>query len=96
MIKMGPLVQKSLNRKFPDNWKSLAIMMNIPFTSYPEEDDEDNDTKIGMQSIDIEFSDTNVLTIYPDNSVETNAPLTNEMVAEILINMAELEDQNIV
>jgi len=85
MIKIGQLAQAAINKQFPDNWKSLAVMMNIPFTMY----DDDEDSLPEDTSIEIEFSDTVTLTIKADNSITTTATIPNEMVGQMIVELAQ-------
>lgn len=85
MIKMGPLAQRAMDKQFPDNWKSLAVMMNIPFTMYNDgEDDLPED-----MSIEIEFSDSDILTIKADNSISTTSRLENNMIGQMIVEIAQ-------
>lgn len=85
MIKLGKLTETAMNRQFPDNWKSLAIMMNIPFTMY----DDDENSLPEDTSIDIEFNENVTLTIKADNSIKTTAPVNNEMIAQMIVDFAQ-------
>jgi len=86
MIKLGPLVQQTVDGKFPNNWKSLAVMLNVPYEMYNDgEDDLPED-----MSIEIEFSDTITLNINANNSISTTAPIENEMIAQIVVNLANI------
>lgn len=85
MIKIGQLAEQAINKQFPDNWKSLAIMMNIPFTMYDDEEDSlPEDT-----SIEIEFSDAVILIIKSDNSITTTATVPNEMIGQLIVELAQ-------
>ena len=88
MIKLGPLAQQAINKEFPDNWKTLAIMLNVPFTMYPESE-EDQKLQPDDVSIEIEFSDTKILTINADNSIGTTASLSNDVIGQLLVEIAQ-------
>ena len=91
MIKLGKLAEHAMNKEFPNNWKSLAVMMNIPYSMYGDgEDDLPEDA-----SIEIEFSDTDVLTIKADNSISTTSQLPNEMVGQLIVELAQKVDGNV-
>ena len=85
MIKIGQLAQRAIDKQFPDNWKSLAVMMNIPFTMYNDgEDDLSED-----MSIEIEFSDDDILTIKADGSISTTSTLPNDMIGQMIVELAQ-------
>lgn len=85
MIKIGQLAQRAIDKQFPDNWKSLAVMMNIPFTMYNDgEDDLPED-----MSIEIEFSDDDILTIKADGSISTTSTLPNDMIGQMIVELAQ-------
>jgi len=82
MIKLGQLAEQAMNKSFPDNWKTMAIMMNVPFTMYDDD-----------KEIEIEFSDTDILSIKADNSVSVQSPLPNETIAQLIVDIATKVDK---
>jgi len=80
MIKLGPQTEQALNKEFPDNWKSMAIMMNIPCEYIQEE-----------KVLSINFSDTVYLDIHANNTFETNAQLQPTMIAQLIVDLAKQE-----
>ena len=80
MIKLGPQTEQALNKQFPDNWKAIAIMMNIP-CEYDEK----------SKTLTIEFSDTAFLEIDEHNAASTNCSLPKEMVAQLIVELAKQE-----
>lgn len=82
MIKLGRMTEQAINKQFPDNWKTMAIMMNIPFEMY-------DDDKV----ISIEISNTISIDIKADNSFSSNAPIPKELIAQLIVEAATLNDE---
>lgn len=88
MIKLGPLAKQAINKQFPNNWKTLAVMMNIPYNMYG---DTEADLPEDM-SIEIEFTDTITLEIKADNSIKTTGAVPIEMIGQLIVELAQKAD----
>ena len=80
MIKLGKLTESSLNKQFPDNWKSIAVMMALPWEMF------DND-----EVISIEIDNNTSVDIHADNSFTCTAPLPKEIVAQLIVEAVKLK-----
>ena len=81
MIKLGKLTEQALNKQFPDNWKSMAVMMNYKVEMYDKD-----------RVVSIEISPTTSIDIRADNTISTNAPVPKELIAQLIVEAAKLED----
>lgn len=84
MIKLGQLAKHAMDKEFPNNWKSIAIMLNVPFTMYNDKEEDLPEDK----AIEIEFSDTITLTISANGSIATTASIPKEMIAQMIVELA--------
>ena len=78
MIKIGKLTQSAINKDFPKNWQALAIMMDLSYEMY------ENDNVVSIQIDDHTYID-----IKADNTVSTSAPLPKEAIAAIIASSIE-------
>ena len=79
MITIGPVVKNTLNKDFPDCWKSMAALLGLQF-----------EMTTNNTIVELTFKDNiSCLTISADNSIEANFPIDKESIAGILISQVK-------
>jgi len=72
-MKLGRLTQKAINKEFPDCWQALAAMLDIKY-----------DLSDTGKSIILYFKQGS-LTINDEDEIECTAPISRELITEVLI-----------
>ena len=69
-LKLGPLAESALTKKFPHQWEAIAVMLGLEF--------ETDEHKVVI------FTEYNEISITVDSQVATTIPIPDELIVHLI------------